>query len=806
MAKLVCQSGARAGHEYPLRKTRTVFGRLQECDVVIVDPKSSREHFAIHRHGQLFSVQDLGSRNGTKLNDQRVRECLLKYGDRLRVGNCEYTLVKEDGDLELGDLLSKYEIEEKVGEGGMGIVFRARQRSMDRLVALKVLSPHHASRQHFIDQFIEEARAVGSLSHPNLIQVHEVGTENDVHYFSMEFINGPTCANLLKSHGKLDPGTAVEIGRQTAKALEYAHGQNLVHRDIKPDNLMLTPDEVIKVADLGISKTAEELAAGSGSSIVGTPHYLAPEATRGEAIDGRYDIYSLGASLYHLLAGKPPYSGKDASEIIRAHARDSLRPLRQVAPEVPPELAKLVERMLAKDPADRPQSASELVRAFETLQQQLGYSTQGTDDGTLLLKQLASTPRRPKSEPRSDSDSSLAGSSNHRLINLLIIAGFVLLLAGIAYKVASRGSGDQNGQEEGVQLLAPGASPSVTPPSNTTPLPNPSTIPDASPQGAAENQATQHAWQDQVEQLRQQFMGANTVDALTILQGEQQRLASLGMTGQAADNLQILGERITTRLSERRQIAAQTAFSQIQDQVYLHMNAKRFAEAEQLLQTYLTSHGEHAVASATALHNDLEHYRQQEHDKLQRSIEQAIAQNDETTLSALRTRVENTLRDETMLQSIDQALIKLQASRTQQRQVAVEEVRNALAAWQLAEAESLTRSHMPNAVNTPEATQLQELTQIANDLVEMIASIDRGLKPRSRFSGQLQFLQDPWLTGANRKGLQAEITSGTVTVAWRDLSEAQWQQLLQLATPTMIRDHQRLLEERSTIIQTGGGR
>src|SRR5690606_20749792 len=200
----------------------------------------------------------LGSRNGTKLNDKKVSERQLAYGDVIKVGECEWLLVKEQGDVELKDLLSKYDLQEKIGEGGMGVVYKAVQRSMARTIALKILSPKYASRPKFVDQFIKEARAAGGLNHPNIIQVHDVATENDIHYFSMEYVDGPTCMQLLKANGAFPVPEALEIARQVAKGLEYAHEHRLIHQDIKPDNIMVGSNNLVKVADLGISKTFDE--------------------------------------------------------------------------------------------------------------------------------------------------------------------------------------------------------------------------------------------------------------------------------------------------------------------------------------------------------------------------------------------------------------------------------------------------------------------------------------------------------------------------------------------------------------------
>ncbi len=392
MPKLVCQSGPNAGHEYTITKDLVVLGRQSSCDVQIVDSMASRAHCHIRRDGKLWSLIDLGSRNGTLLNDKRVTERQLVFGDRIRIGQVEYVLVKMPGDVELKDLLSKYEVGEKLGEGGMGIVYKAMQRSMARAIAIKILTPKYASRPKFVDQFIREARAAGQLNHPNIIQVHDVGTENDIHYFSMEFVDGSTCMQLLKADGPFAVPEALEITRQVARALDYAHSHRLIHQDIKPDNIMIGPGNLVKLADLGISKTFDEAESeGDGKKVMGTPHYMAPEAGLGKKIDHRVDIYSLGATLYHLLTGKTPYHGTNATEVLKAHVMDPLPPLQDLNPEVSDDVCALVERMMAKKPEERYQTAAEVITEIERLQ---GGSTLGREripgHETMILRRFAS--------------------------------------------------------------------------------------------------------------------------------------------------------------------------------------------------------------------------------------------------------------------------------------------------------------------------------------------------------------------------------------------------------------------------------
>ncbi len=268
-----------------------------------------------------------------------------------------------------GSMLGGYQILERVGKGGMGEVYRARQVSMDRVVALKVLSAALAAKDPgFAERFVAEARAAGRLNHPNLVGVHDVGSapapegvdaSGELQYFSMEFVEGETVKDLLEREGHLEPPLIARIMLGMAEALIYAHGQGLIHRDIKPDNIMVTAQGAVKLADLGLATDPESTAIGDGK-VMGTPLYMSPEQARAQALDGRSDIYSLGATLYHCLTGRTPYSGESARAIMRAHVHESVPDPADVRPEIPDGWRRLCIRMMAKDPADRPAGASEL--------------------------------------------------------------------------------------------------------------------------------------------------------------------------------------------------------------------------------------------------------------------------------------------------------------------------------------------------------------------------------------------------------------------------------------------------------------
>src|SRR6185436_7641181 len=200
--------------------------------------------------------------------------------------------------------------------------------------------------------------------------VHDISRANGRHYFSMEFIDGPSVKETLKLEKKLDVNRALDIALQAAKALEFAHENKIVHRDVKPDNIMLTREGIVKIADLGIAKTFEEGApsAKEARRVMGTPHYMAPEQALGKTIDHRVDIYSLGATFYHMVTGTTPFAGSTAHEILKAHIQQSLPPIQDLNPKVPDPVCFIIERMMAKLPEKRYPDMSKVIADIERVQ------------------------------------------------------------------------------------------------------------------------------------------------------------------------------------------------------------------------------------------------------------------------------------------------------------------------------------------------------------------------------------------------------------------------------------------------------
>ena len=251
--------------------------------------------------------------------------------------------------------LGNFELGEKVGQGAMGMVFRAHQITMDRTVALKILAPKYADDEAFIKRFVREARAAGQFCHENIVTALDVGFIAPYHYLVMEFVEGKTLRKIIKERGPLPEREALEIAVQIAKGLDHALTKKILHRDVKPENVMVTPQGVAKLLDMGLAcvtgveeeETAED--EQKNRQAFGTPHYISPEAARGADLDTRADIYSLGCTLYHMLAGLTPYQGPNGRAVMAMHIAEPFPEIREKRPKLSLHAARILERMTAKD-------------------------------------------------------------------------------------------------------------------------------------------------------------------------------------------------------------------------------------------------------------------------------------------------------------------------------------------------------------------------------------------------------------------------------------------------------------------------
>jgi len=265
--------------------------------------------------------------------------------------------------------ISGYQILSKIGQGAMGGIYKARQLSMDRVVAVKILSAKYSESEEYRQRFLREARAVARLNHPNIIQGIDVGDSNGIYYFAMEYIDGPTIGTLLRRGGALDEKRALQIISQISRAMVHAEANELTHRDIKPDNIMLTRDGLAKLCDLGLAKmpTVDPGTTNPGTAM-GTPYYISPEQARGEDnVDIRSDIYSLGATLYHMCVGQVPFEGETAAVVISKHLTEDIPLPRERNPLISISVEQLILKMLEKDPQSRQQNAEELLNDVESV-------------------------------------------------------------------------------------------------------------------------------------------------------------------------------------------------------------------------------------------------------------------------------------------------------------------------------------------------------------------------------------------------------------------------------------------------------
>jgi serine/threonine protein kinase len=270
---------------------------------------------------------------------------------------------------EMPQTIGDFRLEKKLGEGGMGAVYRAHQISMDRTVALKLLAEHRSGNQTLVDRFVREARTMARLDHPNIVRGYAVDCVDGQHLVVMEFVDGASMQKWMNKLGKLSVGDAVHVVLSTAYALQHAHENTLVHRDIKPDNILMTNQGVVKLADLGLVKASDEnLSLTQSGTGFGTPFFMPLEQYRdAKRVDARADIYALGVTLYYFLTGKLPFNGNTLWYVVKAKEAAEFPPARRHNPEVPERLDLVIDKMIQKEAAQRYQTCAQVIEALESL-------------------------------------------------------------------------------------------------------------------------------------------------------------------------------------------------------------------------------------------------------------------------------------------------------------------------------------------------------------------------------------------------------------------------------------------------------
>jgi len=324
---------------------------------------------------------------------------------------------------------NRYEILEKLGGGGMAIVYKGRDTFLNRYVTIKVLRPEFTSDEDFIKRFKREALAVASLSHPNIVNIYDVGQEDDIHYLVMEYVQGDNLKNVIRKNGVLMPEHAVRIAVQVCEALEHAHENHIVHRDVKPHNILIADDGRAKLTDFGIAMEATASTITRTDTIMGSVHYLSPEQARGDIPTPQSDIYSVGILLYEMLTGEQPYSGDSPVAVAIKHIQETPQPVDEVNSDVPAELASVVMRAMEKKPEDRYKSAGELAR-------HLGLALEDTGQATMvlpaneLISRAASGAANKKTSKKTPPKNGGPDRRTWILVTVVLLAG---LLAGGLY-------------------------------------------------------------------------------------------------------------------------------------------------------------------------------------------------------------------------------------------------------------------------------------------------------------------------------------------------------------------------------------
>lgn len=256
----------------------------------------------------------------------------------------------------------RFRLGRELGHGGMATVYLGHDSELDRPVAVKVLAENLAGDPAFRERFLREARLAARLSHPNVVSVYDAGEDDGRPYIVMECVEGETLADLLRARGRLPADEAVGLALQACRGLAHAHDAGLVHRDVKPQNLLLREDGTLKVADFGIARAAEGTALTQAGTVLGTAAYLSPEQALGEEVTAATDVYSLGAVLYELLTGRPPYEFDSLGDLAAKQSAGEITPVSELEPKVPRRVEDAVMRSLARNPDYRPSSAAELAR------------------------------------------------------------------------------------------------------------------------------------------------------------------------------------------------------------------------------------------------------------------------------------------------------------------------------------------------------------------------------------------------------------------------------------------------------------
>lgn len=356
-------------------------------------------------------------------------------------------------------LAGRYELIEKIGEGGMAVVYKAKDRLLNRYVAIKILRPEFTQDEQFLDSFKRESQAAAGLQHPNIVSIYDVGRTGNINFIVMELVDGRPLSDFIKENGHLDYKTTIDIAKQVASALAIAHKHQIIHRDVKPHNIMITSDGVAKLTDFGIARAVSKATmVADTSKIIGSVHYFSPEQARGAYVDERSDIYSLGIVMFEMLTGRVPFDGETPVEVALKHINEDVPSPAKLVPGIPPALDKVVLKATDKYQTERYKSADEMLEALKNVEfvtQMVGdrvfageTDNKPRRDESLVAPVMSSrredreqemviapaNPRKPKAKPDDK-------KKKKRAIIIGVAAAAILALFGILYVSGVIGGG-----------------------------------------------------------------------------------------------------------------------------------------------------------------------------------------------------------------------------------------------------------------------------------------------------------------------------------------------------------------------------
>ncbi len=356
-------------------------------------------------------------------------------------------------------LAGRYELIEKIGEGGMAVVYKAKDRLLNRYVAIKILRPEFTQDEQFLDSFKRESQAAAGLQHPNIVSIYDVGRTGNINFIVMELVDGRPLSDFIKENGHLDYKTTIDIAKQVASALAIAHKHQIIHRDVKPHNIMITSDGVAKLTDFGIARAVSKATmVADTSKIIGSVHYFSPEQARGAYVDERSDIYSLGIVMFEMLTGRVPFDGETPVEVALKHINEDVPSPAKLVPGIPPALDKVVLKATDKYQTERYKSADEMLEALKNVEfvtQMVGdrvfageTDNKPRRDENLVAPVMSSrredreqemviapaNPRKPKAKPDDK-------KKKKRAIIIGVAAAAILALFGILYVSGIIGGG-----------------------------------------------------------------------------------------------------------------------------------------------------------------------------------------------------------------------------------------------------------------------------------------------------------------------------------------------------------------------------